>query len=109
MKSDLHPEYIDCKVTCACGHTFVTQSEKPTMQVDICSQCHPFFTGEERFVDKQGRIDKFKQKMANAEVRRAAEAKKAAERKAKREAEEKRANAPKKSFKQVLGDAKKAV
>jgi large subunit ribosomal protein L31 len=107
MKSGLHPNYIECKVTCACGHAFVTKSEKPAMQVDICSKCHPFFTGEERFVDKQGRSDKFKQKMAAAEVRRGEEAAKEAERKAKKEAETKQANEPKKSFKQVLGEAKK--
>lgn len=108
MKKDLHPNYVVCKVTCACGNTFETKSDKAERQVDICAKCHPFFTGEERFVDKQGRIDKFKQKMVAAEARRAETAKKEAERKAKKEAEDKKASAPQKSFKQVLGEAKKS-
>lgn len=59
MKKDLHPKLVDCTVTCACGNSFVTKSEKPEMRVDICNECHPFFTGEERMVDTAGRIEKF--------------------------------------------------
>jgi len=60
MKKDIHPQwYPQAKVTCACGATFVTGSTKPEIHVEICSQCHPFFTGEAKFVDTQGRIEKF--------------------------------------------------
>lgn len=60
MKKDIHPEwYPQAKVSCACGASFVTGSTKPEIHVEICSQCHPFFTGELRFVDTQGRIEKF--------------------------------------------------
>jgi len=67
MKKNIHPEwYPQAKVTCACGASFVTGSTKPEIHVDICSQCHPFFTGEMKFVDTQGRIEKFKAKQEAA-------------------------------------------
>jgi large subunit ribosomal protein L31 len=56
----------DCKVTCSCGNTFVIGSTNTELTVDICNKCHPFFTGELRFVDRQGRVDKFLKKMAAA-------------------------------------------
>ncbi len=59
MKKGIHPELVDCTVTCACGNTFVTKSQKPEMKIDICNECHPFFTGSERMVDTAGRIEKF--------------------------------------------------
>lgn len=60
MKADIHPKYhTDAKVTCACGNTFATGSTLSEIHVDICSKCHPFFTGEMRFVDTQGRVEKF--------------------------------------------------
>lgn len=62
MKKDIHPNYMDCKVTCACGNTFETKSNKPEIRVDICSNCHPFFTGSEKIVDSAGRVEKFKKK-----------------------------------------------
>ena len=58
MKNGIHPEYKDATVTCACGETFVTKSTKGDMKVDICSKCHPFFTGKQKFVDAGGRVDK---------------------------------------------------
>jgi large subunit ribosomal protein L31 len=68
MKSNIHPTwYNEAVVTCACGNTFTTGSTVEAIQVDICSKCHPFFTGEMRFVDRQGRVDKFMQKMQKAE------------------------------------------
>ena len=51
MKKDIHPEFVECKVSCACGNTFVTRSNKSELRVDICSSCHPFFTGSEKIVD----------------------------------------------------------
>lgn len=68
MKQGIHPTwYDDAVVTCVCGNTFTTGSIQKTLQVDICSKCHPFFTGEMRFVDRQGRVDKFMQKMQKAQ------------------------------------------
>ena len=62
MKKDLHPNLVACTVTCACGNKFETKNQKDAMQIDICDQCHPFFTGSERMVDTAGRIDKFKKR-----------------------------------------------
>ena len=62
MKKEIHPEFVECKVTCACGNTFTTKSNKSEIRVDICSECHPFFTGSEKLVDSAGRVDKFKKK-----------------------------------------------
>lgn len=59
MKKGIHPEYHVCKVTCACGETFTTGSVKKEMRVDICSKCHPFFTGKQKLVDTGGRVDRF--------------------------------------------------
>jgi large subunit ribosomal protein L31 len=67
MKSDIHPIWHDdCKVTCSCGATFLTGSTNDTLKVDICSKCHPFFTGEMRFVDEQGRVEKFQLRQKHA-------------------------------------------
>ena len=62
MKKEILPEFVECKVTCACGNTFTTKSNKSEIRVDICSECHPFFTGSEKIVDSAGRVDKFKKK-----------------------------------------------
>jgi large subunit ribosomal protein L31 len=62
MKKDIHPSYDACTVTCACGSTFQTRSTKPEIRVEICSQCHPFFTGKQKFIDSAGRVEKFRKK-----------------------------------------------
>ena len=67
MKKNIHPKYEVCKVTCACGNTFETRSIKPAIKVEICSACHPFFTGKQRFTDTAGRVDKFMKKYAATE------------------------------------------
>ncbi|HIC43371.1 MAG TPA: 50S ribosomal protein L31 [Sulfurimonas sp.] len=59
MKKNLHPEQLNCSVSCACGNTFETKSVKDIIKVEICNECHPFFTGSERMVDTAGRIEKF--------------------------------------------------
>ncbi len=59
MKTDIHPDYVECKVTCACGAGFTTRSTKPELRIDICSQCHPFFTGQQKIVDTEGRVERF--------------------------------------------------
>ncbi|NLX98586.1 MAG: 50S ribosomal protein L31 [Rhodopirellula sp.] len=64
MKEGIHPKYMETKVTCGCGSTFVTRSTRPELKVDICSACHPFYTGKLKYVDTAGRIEKFKNKFA---------------------------------------------
>jgi large subunit ribosomal protein L31 len=65
MKDGIHPKYVETKITCGCGNSFVTRSTKPDMKVDICSACHPFYTGKLKFLDTAGRIERFKTKFAN--------------------------------------------
>lgn len=64
MKASIHPQYGPAKVLCACGNIFETRSTKSELKVEICSVCHPFFTGKQKFVDTAGRIEKFKRKYA---------------------------------------------
>ena len=59
MKADIHPDYMDCTVTCACGETFQTRSTKTELKVEVCSKCHPFFTGTQKMVDTEGRVERF--------------------------------------------------
>lgn len=59
MKDGIHPNYQECQVTCACGETFATRSVKPTLRVEICSKCHPFYTGAQKIVDTEGRVQRF--------------------------------------------------
>lgn len=80
MKKDIHPKiYKECVVKCACGNTFKTVSSLPEINVEICSECHPFYTGERRFIDTERRIDKFtkRQELAQKKMEKVAEAKKA--------------------------------
>ena len=66
MKKNIHPEYFETLVTCGCGNSFSTRSTRPELKVDICNACHPFYTGKQKFVDTEGRIEKFKSKFAQA-------------------------------------------
>ncbi len=59
MREGIHPRYMDCMVTCACGETFQTRSTKPELRVEICSKCHPFFTGQQKIIDTEGRVERF--------------------------------------------------
>ncbi len=78
MKQGIHPNWHDdCKVSCTCGNAFTTGSVLEAIEVDICSQCHPFFTGEMKFVDRQGRVDKFLAKQKKAMAAKAQNKKKA--------------------------------
>ena len=66
MKADIHPEYHkEAKVSCVCGASFVTGSTMSQIKVDICSECHPFYTGKQKLIDTEGRIERFKKKYAN--------------------------------------------
>ena len=62
MKKEIHPDYKTCQVSCACGNSFESKSNIEEMRIDICSECHPFFTGSEKIVDAAGRVEKFKKK-----------------------------------------------
>ena len=59
MKKDIHPEYVDCKITCLCGNEIETHATKSEINVEICSNCHPFFTGQQKIVDTAGRVERF--------------------------------------------------
>lgn len=62
MKSAIHPEYVEATVTCACGNTFTVGSTKPQLRVDVCSACHPFYTGTQRILDTAGRVERFRKR-----------------------------------------------
>ena len=64
MKKGLHPEYKETSITCACGHIIKTKSSVSNIRVEICSACHPFFTGVQKIVDTEGRVEKFRKKFA---------------------------------------------
>ena len=66
MKAGIHPEYVPCKVHCACGNTFQTRSTHAELHTDICAACHPFFTGKQKLIDTAGRVERFRQKYAKA-------------------------------------------
>ena len=67
MKKGIHPKYVECSVKCACGNVFETRSVKDAIKVDICSACHPFYTGRQKFVDTAGRVEKFRKRYAKAD------------------------------------------
>ena len=62
MKADIHPEYVESQIRCACGHEFTTRATKPVIRVEICSHCHPLFTGKQKLVDTEGRVERFLKK-----------------------------------------------
>jgi large subunit ribosomal protein L31 len=62
MKADIHPEYVESRVVCSCGNTFTTRSTSPELHSELCSECHPFYTGKQKLVDSGGRIEKFERR-----------------------------------------------
>jgi large subunit ribosomal protein L31 len=68
MKANIHPKYVDCVVVCGCGATFNTRATKPKIAVEICSACHPFYTGKQKFVDTAGRVEKFNRRYKKGET-----------------------------------------
>lgn len=64
MKSDIHPEYTEATVTCSCGNTFTTRSTVSELHVELCNECHPFFTGKQKLVDSGGRVERFRKRYA---------------------------------------------
>jgi large subunit ribosomal protein L31 len=104
MKKGIHPEYVDCTVTCTCGNTFQTRSTKPELKIDICNACHPFFTGQQKLIDTGGRVQRFTDKFGSARETVAA---REAAKKAKRAEEVAAAEAAKKAEREAKA-AKKA-
>ena len=76
VKPDIHPKYEEVEVRCACGNTFKTRSTKPELHLEICSNCHPFFTGKQKLIDTEGRVERFTKRFGtqNAETRKKAAA-----------------------------------
>ncbi|MFM1767810.1 MAG: Ribosomal protein [Verrucomicrobiota bacterium] len=81
MKADIHPNYKESEIRCACGNVIKTRSTKPSILIGICNSCHPFYTGQQKFVDTAGRVDKFQQRMAKTQAAQAAVAAAAAKKK----------------------------
>ena len=80
MKKDIHPKYVECSVHCGCGASWTTRATVPQMKIEICSNCHPFFTGAERIVDALGRVDRFAKKFGTEYFKGPAKKKPRAER-----------------------------
>ncbi len=100
MKEGIHPAYNDVEARCACGNTFKTRSTKPELHLEICSACHPFFTGRQKLLDTEGRVERFNKKfgLQTSETRKIAEkAAKAAKAKAAPAAKKAKTAAPKKT------------
>ena len=68
MKADIHPKYVAAEIRCACGNVIQTRSTKSVILLGICNACHPFYTGQQKFVDTAGRVDKFQQRMAKTQA-----------------------------------------
>lgn len=84
MRADVHPNYQDAEIRCACGNVIKTRSTKPVVIIGICNACHPFYTGTQKFVDTAGRVDKFQQRLAKTKAAQEAAAANAAARKKRR-------------------------
>jgi len=87
VKTKIHPEYVEATVVCACGSTWQTRATKPRLHVEVCSNCHPFFTGEQRIVDTAGRVERFLKRYGLQESGRPVAAKTASKSKKEPEAE----------------------
>lgn len=99
MKTDIHPQYFDdAKIVCICGNTFTTGATVPEIRVEVCNKCHPFFTGEMKYVDTLGRVEKFQKRQEHAKTHIAQKAKKTEEKEHARRPE---------SLKEMLDLAKK--
>lgn len=81
MKADIHPKYVDAEIRCACGNVIKTRSTRQTVIIGICNECHPFYTGQQKFVDTAGRVDKFQQRLAKTQAAQVAKAAKGTKKK----------------------------
>ena len=71
MKADIHPDYVACTVHCSCGNEFTTRSTTSSLRVELCSECHPFYTGKQKLVDTGGRVERFQRRAAKAKTKKA--------------------------------------
>ena len=115
MKPGIHPDYVECTVRCSCGNTFVTRSTVPEIRVELCNECHPFYTGQQKFVDTGGRVQRFADKFGGAaqaalerEAAKKAERQKAAEEAAAKKAAEREAKAAEKAKRAAKYEAEAA-
>jgi large subunit ribosomal protein L31 len=74
MKEGIHPQYLDCQVTCSCGESFSTRAVMPEIKVAICYACHPFYTGSQKIIDTEGRVDRFNKRYAKSNAATSAKA-----------------------------------
>ena len=75
MKADIHPDYVLSTVRCSCGNEFTTRSTQPEIRVELCNQCHPFYTGKQKLVDSGGRVERYRQRYAKSQAKQAEAAK----------------------------------
>jgi large subunit ribosomal protein L31 len=68
MKTDIHPDYVECQVHCSCGNEFTTRSTVSSLRVELCSECHPFYTGKQKLVDTGGRVDRFQRRLEKSKA-----------------------------------------
>ena len=115
MTPGIHPEYMECTVRCSCGNTFVTRSTVPEIRVELCNECHPFYTGQQKFVDTGGRVQRIADKFGGAaqaalerEAAKKAERQKAAEEAAAKKAAEREAKAAEKAKRAAKYEAEAA-
>ena len=115
MKPGIHPDYVECTVRCSCGNTFKTHSTVPEIRVELCNECHPFYTGQQKFVDTGGRVQRFADKFGGAaqaalerEAAKKAERQKAAEEAAAKKAAEREAKAAEKAKRAAKYEAEAA-
>jgi large subunit ribosomal protein L31 len=71
MKQGIHPEYVEATVRCSCGSEFTTRATQPEIRVELCNQCHPFYTGKQKLVDSGGRVERYKQRYAKTQAKKA--------------------------------------
>jgi large subunit ribosomal protein L31 len=74
MQTEIHPDYVECQVHCSCGNEFTTRSTTPSLRVELCSECHPFYTGKQKLVDTGGRVERFERRYAKSKKAAAAKA-----------------------------------
>lgn len=107
MKEGIHPKYVESTVTCACGYTFKTRSTKPVIKLEICSNCHPFFTGKQKLIDSAGRVEKFQKRFVATNGKTVVRKKKEKKISTPRKASKLLTSTPKKTKKEVKKDIKK--
>ena len=74
MKTDIHPEYVECRVHCSCGNEFVTRSTSSELRAELCSECHPFYTGKQKLVDTGGRVERFQRRLEKTKAKQGTKA-----------------------------------